>query len=379
MTASDGQHHLQTLLNRLYPSEQHRRDALMLHGEEVLGLLPFDLIELKHPSGTPAGLVFILPYSVHPGSRAVQVPSPLPEWSFCMHILLCEGPEPLLDAQHIEQQILAYLQNLAHQDPETLHELLQLHDAGLKTLALEDETLYRLLIHHFVFETTRGNLNLQEYLKHTGYLRFIPHPDQYRQVEQVARAQEHFIINASYPRDTELLTLYAKLYPDSSVELMDAAGYATHLPMIEHPSLEHLLENARQVLQEFQLTIDMRSFKPASQPALLVASEAYKHHQHFQKNRTHLSPLWTEVIEQLIEQEQAPQARLFLNFDSPLVQSLLEVQDLAVMQESLRMIYLQAVLLGRHPISDHEMDLLAGGLQSLVTWGLQASRYRNLN
>lgn len=370
-----GQDELSTLLNREHLSPQHRKDALMLYGEHLLGMLPFDFFELKNAMGETAGLCYILPYSIQSGSRVQHTPVMLPEYSFMAHIVVKEA----LEASQVEPQIWLYLQHLSQQDPEQFHELLQLHDAGLKTLVLENEHLYRLLIHHFVFETSRGNLTLEEYLRHTGYIRFIPHPHQYAQVQRVAEAQGHFIIQASFSRDAELLTAYAKLYPDASVELMDAVGYASHLQKIEHPSLKPLIEMARQVLSDFQVQVDFRSFKPDTVPALLVASEAYRHHLHFQKTQTHQSVLWTEVIEKLIEQDQTPVAQFFLNFDSPVVQNLLQIQDLAVLEETLKMIFLEAVLLGKHAITDSELALLSEGLNRLMQWGTLASRYRNLN
>ncbi|MFC5597871.1 hypothetical protein [Deinococcus cellulosilyticus] len=375
MDPSQGQHELSTLLFREYLSTQHRKDALMLYGEHLLGMLPFDHFELKNAMNEATGVVYLLPYSMYPGSRVLHAPALLPEYSFFTHIVLCDAIEP----QSIEKQIWTYLHHLSQQEPERFQELLQLHDTGLKTLALENEDLFRLLVHHFVFETTQGNLTLEEYLRHTGYVRFIPHADQYAQIHRIAASQGQFIIQASYSRDAELLTAYARLYPDSSVELMDAVGYASHLEKIEHPSLEPFQEMAQQVLEHFQVQVDFRRFRPETVPALLVASEVYKHHRHFQKTQTHQSALWTDVIEQLIEQDQTPMARLYLNFDSPVVQQLLQLQDIAVVEETLKMIFLDALLLGKHPITPEELSLLSEGLGKLMQWGMQASRYRNLN
>ena len=46
------------------------------------------------------------------------------------------------------------------------------------------------------------------------------------------------------------------------------------------------------------------------------------------------------------------------------------MKDRAVLHRSIQMLYLQSLLLGHHPLSGKEMQLLNEGLLSLIEWGI---------
>ena len=62
---------------------------------------------------------------------------------------------------------------------------------------------------------------------------------------------------------------------------------------------------------------------------------------------------------------------LQFNFDNPLVRRLAGVRERTVVQRSVQMLYIQALLLGHHPLSSKEMKLLNDGLLSLIEWGIR--------
>lgn len=410
IVVQDGKHQIQVNHQKVpwrtaYPSEQHRRDAILLYGEALLGVAPFDFIELKSQTGGVQGLAFILPWSSQVGARgrhlaylknmllSDHLENLLPEWAFFVRAVvniddlrptasresLYEDSKLAKVREVLGNQVKNHLHHLSTENPKKLQELLQLHYLPMKALALEDDDFYRVLIHHFPFETTLGRMTLSEYLRHTGYIRFVPHLDQFRQISQIAAAYGHFIINAAYTYDAALLSKYSHVYPDASVEALDASSYAYHLTEVEHPSLQNILQVARKALQGFDVEVNIRAIEPPELPALLVASEAYKQYQQYQRTRKVASELWASVIEDLIEQDHTPQAQLFLNFNNATVHQVLSIQDELVLTRVVRMLYVQAMLMGHHPLGQHELKLLSDGLMDMIAWGIRASVYQNLN
>lgn len=362
MTSPEGQKGLSDLLLHPYPSPQHRKDTLMLYGEHLLGALPLDVIELT-AQRVPVGVAYVLPYTRHTDL--------FHGWPEVFHIELLESVQD----SNVQEQLLVYLYTLSQQHPFLFQQVLQLHGNALKQRAVEDEQVYRLLIHHFVFETPLGRITLDEHFKHSGHLRYITDPHQYQQIQRVAAAQQHLILNAAFDQDAALLARYHLFYPESSVDALDAGQYADLLPAIEVTG--NWLETAQSLLAPHLVQVEVRHFQPAHLPALLVASEAHLKFRHQNPART--SPVVQAMVKELMSQGQLPAMRLVLNHAHPLVQELTLIQDQAVLEEVLKMIYLQARMLGNLPMGETELQMASGGLQQLLVWGLQATRFRDVN
>jgi molecular chaperone HtpG len=82
-------------------------------------------------------------------------------------------------------------------------------------------------------------------------------------------------------------------------------------------------------------------------------------------------PLWSGVLDSVTRKPAAgTYAQLCFNYRNPLVRRLVRVKDRAVLQRSIQMLYVQALLLGHHPLSAREMALLNEGLLHLIEAGL---------
>ena len=57
---------------------------------------------------------------------------------------------------------------------------------------------------------------------------------------------------------------------------------------------------------------------------------------------------------------------------APLVRRLAGLTNRTLLQRSIQMLYVQALLLGHHPLNAKEMALLNEGLIGLIEWGVQA-------
>jgi molecular chaperone HtpG len=69
-------------------------------------------------------------------------------------------------------------------------------------------------------------------------------------------------------------------------------------------------------------------------------------------------------------------AQLCFNYHNPLVRKLAALTNRTLLQRSIQMLYVQALLLGHHPLNAKEMGLLNEGLLGLIEWSVQAEERR---
>jgi molecular chaperone HtpG len=107
-------------------------------------------------------------------------------------------------------------------------------------------------------------------------------------------------------------------------------------------------------------------------PALYSTSSEGRFLRSLEQSREIADPLWSGVLEGMARRERpaTPAAQLVFNHSNPLIRRLVEVTERAVVERSVQMLYVQALLLGHHPLSAKEMRLLNEGLLALLEWGL---------
>jgi len=77
--------------------------------------------------------------------------------------------------------------------------------------------------------------------------------------------------------------------------------------------------------------------------------------------------LYAGVLEGVMAASGGEPAQLCFNFHNPVVRRLAAVPDREVMKLSVEMLYVQALLLGQHPLNAQEMALLNQGLLGLIS------------
>jgi molecular chaperone HtpG len=65
-------------------------------------------------------------------------------------------------------------------------------------------------------------------------------------------------------------------------------------------------------------------------------------------------------------------ARLCLNYANDLIRRLAIVEDREAKRRCIEMLYVQALLLGRHPLDRRELRLLNEGLLGLIHWAIDS-------
>jgi len=387
-----------------FDSAEAEREALLDFGRATFETTFFDVIPLKTRAGDVDGVAYVLPYSPSPATKRTHrvylknmllsesAENLLPEWAFFVKCIVNVNklrPTASREAFY-EDDTLAqtraelgeclrdYLVRLAKKDPVRLRRLIGLHYLSIKALAIHDDEFYRLFIDWLPFETSMGEMTLGEYRKQYPVVRYIPSLDQFRQMAPVAAAQSICVINGAYTYDAELLEKFSDVFPETSVEMVDSAALTqsfVDLTLEEQEQTFELIRVADVVLQPFKCSTDIKKFLPEELPTLYSTGTDAGFLRSLEQSRDIADPLWGSVLDNLADKPGGQShAELCFNFNNPLVRKLTQLKERKMLQRSVQMLYIQALLLGHHPLSAREMRLLNEGLLAMVEWGIDQKK-----
>lgn len=210
-------------------------------------------------------------------------------------------------------------------------------------------------------------MTLKEFREKNPVIRYVSSHDQYRQISGVAAAQGEAIINGGYVYDSELLERFSELYP---VEQVDAAGFAQtfeDITLEERDSVFDFLQVADQVLRPFQCVTDIKKFLPIEMPMLYHLSQEGDFLRSVEHSKEIANKMWSDILNNLSDSySKEINAYLFFNLRNPLIQKLVKLKDVQLIGRAVQMLYIQALLMGHHPLHVTELSLLTGGLSDLI-------------
>ena len=391
----------------MFANPEARRKALLDYGRKTFGSDFFDAIPLRAPAGEADGVAFVLPFSPSLATKRThrvylknmllseQAENLLPDWAFfvkCVvsahHLRPTASRESFYEdealastREQLGQCLRDYLIGLAKKDPERLQRFIALHYLSIKALAVQDDDFYRLFIDWLPFETSLGEMTLGEFRKKEPVLRWVRGLDQFRQIARVAAAQGLGVVNGAYTYNAELLDKFADVFPDEQIEEVDPASLTQtfeELTLTERESVFHLVKVADLVLQPFKCSAEVKKFLPKELPTLYSSSANANFLRSVDQAREVADPLWSGVLSNLAGQSPSDAyAQLCFNFNNPLIMRLARVKNKGLLQRSIQMLYVQALLLGHHPLSAREMGLLNEGLLGLIECGVEAQERGN--
>lgn len=387
---------------RSYSRPAQQRQALLEFGKKTFEEDFFDAIPLRCEEGQLEGVAFVLPYKPGHDARdthrvylkhmllAEKAENLVPEWAFFVKCIVnandlrpTASRESFYEDKKLEAARAAigrclrgYLIALAEREPERLRQLIAMHHLSIKALALEDDDFFRLFIDWLPFETTLGTLTLGEYRAEHSPVRYVPSVDQFRQIAQVATAQGMAVINAGYVYDAQLMERLGDIFPDQAVEAVDPAAITQSLDELtleEREGFFPLIKMADLALQPFKCAAEVKKFQPAEMAALYSTDRDAEFLRSVEQTRDVSDPLWSSVLGNIAGPgKKGPYAQLCFNFFNPLVRRLAKLKDRSLLRRSVEMLYVQALLLGHHPLSARELSLLSNGLLDLIDWSLAA-------
>jgi molecular chaperone HtpG len=372
-----------------------RRETLLAWGKETFGVDFFDVIPVRAPVADLEGLAFVLPYSPSPNSRqssrvylkrmllSENAAGLLPDWAFFVRCVVDAGElrptasrEALYEDDALEatrealgRELRRYLVRLAATNPERLAELLALHHLAIKALAVHDREFFAMMVRWLPFETSSGTMTLAEYRRRWPVVRYTRTRDTFRQLAQVAAAQELCIVNGGYTHDTELIEQLPLISGGAEVEPMEPADLLSSFADVPGAGTGRFVELARAALAPYGCELELRRFEPASMPTLYAPGEAGLRRSIDAARDVNGDGAWAGIMDALGGPAEPPPggaARLCLNEANPLVRGLIGVTDQGLVTTAIELLYVQALLLGHHPLRPPEMELLNGSLLGLI-------------
>lgn len=362
-----------------------------------------DAVPLALPAAGLTGVALVLPDSPSPAARqrhqvhlkrmllSQNVDGLLPDWAFFVRVVvdtsalqplasreaLYEDAALLAVREGLGEALRSWLTGLAVDEPDRLRRLVRVHALALKALAVHDDDLLRLFLPWLPVETTQGPMTLGELVRR-GPVRYASTTEDFSQMAQVATAQGLCLVNAGFTYDEELLLRLADVVVDVDVERMDPEDLAAALGPVPSGDLAASLALAARssdLLSAFRCTVEVRSFEPSSVPALYTAGDDARFSREISATAQVAGGFWGPVLQHVHDAGgDRRTAVLVLNWRHPLVPRLAGRADDGVLRTAVEVLYLQALLLGRHPLRGRESTLLSGALVHLLEGTLDGPR-----
>lgn len=386
--------------------ENARRTAVMEYGERLLGVPPLDFVDIKTEAGEVQGVAFVLPWTPTLDARghhrvyvrhmllSEQDDQLVPKWAFFVkavldaHALRPNAARDALRDDHdlraardeIAGQLRAYLVRLSTEDPAALKQLIRLHYLSIKGLAAEDDEFLTLFLPWLPFDSSLGSVTLPEYLARVDAanpeIRFVADLNLYRQAAQLAAPGGTPIIHAVYTYDATLLQRYGALHPEVRVSLLHAGDLVQDLTPLspdEQRRTTGLQNAARDTLAALDAEAHLSRFEPRELPAMAFP----RAHRELQRTREKVGNtsggLWGDLLNDLGAAQDEFATEVHLNLSHPLVEQAAQLPDGLLLRRVLGMLYVQALLLGHHPLTARELQLLNGGLLDLISAALNGT------
>jgi molecular chaperone HtpG len=375
----------------LPPEERH--EAWLAFGRERLGVEVDDVFPIAAVAGGVEGLAFVHRHPMPAGARPLHrvhlkrmlvsdhVEDLLPRWAFFVSCVVdADGLHPTASRESLREDavlhdareqlglaVRGHLLGLAVADPGRLGDLVQRHERALKQLACEDDELLSIIADWLPFETTEGRRTLREFRGRHPVVRFTLTVDTFRQVAQVAAAQDIGVVNGGYVDDAEVLARAGEVVPGVRTELVEAADVVAMLAATpsDDRRFDALREAVAATLAEYGCGVSVKRFSPAALPALYTCGDEARHIRTIERTRAVADPLFGSILDAM-RPEDPDVPDLCLNADNPLVERLAGVADPDLRAAAVEALYVQALLLGRHPLRPAELAVMNTSLLTLI-------------
>lgn len=268
------------------------------------------------------------------------------------------------------ESLRQYIHGLSMRNPDLLGVIIDLHYNAIKGLASEDENSFRVFADHLPFETSSGRMTLGEYRANNDVIRYARTRDSFRQIAQVAAAQDWCVINAGYVYDLDLIEMLSSVDPEAQIEEIEPSALTESLgdlSLEEREKAMPFLSLAGALLQPFGCGVDIKAFEPAELPTLFSINQEAIFLHDAETTKQQADEMWADLIDN-VKANYAASARatLCFNANNALIQKLVGLQDRKAVAQAVELLYVQSLLMGHHPLSTREMDLLGRGISGLI-------------
>lgn len=357
------------------------------YAEGTFGFTPFDTIELSVPEAGLTGVAFVLPHPANPAAKAGHrvylkrmllaegAEGVLPEWAFFARCAVDATElrptasrealyaDSLLDTvrEQLGDRLRGWLIGLARREPQRLQQFLSVHHLGVKTLALHDLEMLRLVDEWWPIETNMGSMPLAEFRRRFSTVRYCSTIDEFRQLAAVAAAQELAVVNAGYMYDAEIIERLPLLDSAIMVDRLDPSDLSTRFDTLDPATelaLRPFLANAQRRMDPLGCEVVLRSFDPTGLAALYLVDREATFQRRLRETQEVVDEVWAGVLAAFERAEAATRPQLVLNHRNPLVRRITALPNEELTGLAVESLYGQALLLGHHPLRPADSALL---------------------
>lgn len=272
----------------------------------------------------------------------------------------------------IEKCIFDYFVSLSQYDVRKLKTLTQIHNVAIKSLAMENEQIYKLFFPFLTFPTNQGTMTGFQLVNASKKVpvSYCAELDDFRRLCPLLEGTKSLLVNGGYIYDAGLLQKLPKFYKNVKIEAFDNSSYEHILEEAPGAFVRELslFQNwAQQGLEAFRCSVSFKSFSPGSLQALYVPGG-----ESFLTDTMDESSFsgFFEGFDFGMEEDAPEGSRLYLNSRNSFVKSLGQVQEPLLAQTLIQVIYIQALLAGHYTLSPKETELMNKSLERLMTYAL---------
>ncbi len=272
----------------------------------------------------------------------------------------------------IEKCIFDYFVSLSQYDVRKLKQLTQIHNVAIKSLAMENEQIYKLFFPFLTFPTNQGTLTGFQIVNASKKVpvSYCVELDDFRRLCPLLEGTKSLLVNGGYIYDAGLLQKLPKFYKNVKIEAFDNSSYEHILeeaPKAFVQELSLFQSWAQQGLEAFRCSVSFKSFSPESLQALYVPGG-----ESFLTDTMDESSFsgFFEGFDFGMEEDAPEGSRLYLNSRNSFVKSLGQVQEPLLAQTLIQVIYIQALLAGHYTLSPKETELMNKSLERLMAYAL---------
>ncbi len=379
-----------------FEDTSEEKAAFMDFGKAQFEMPFLDCIPLTSEAGKVKGVAYIVSWEKNAGQKETHrvylhnmlisesADNVLPEWAFFVKCIInAQNLRPVASRESFyEDQILAdtreelgkciknYLINLEKTDARLLERIILTHYNALKIMMLNDADFFKLMYKYIPFETTAGRMTLDKFVAQFGSIQYLSDVNDFRQISGIATAQAIQLVNAGYVYDVEFMQKLAEISPEIpivSVSPKDITQHFDELSPAETKEVFDFIDLANTVLEEFNCQADLKKFQPENVPTIYYRSEEMGFLRNISFSKEKSDSLWGGILDALMEETiKNADAQLCFNYNNILVRNLIAIDDLEVKLLNVKILYIQALLLGHHPLQKKELDILTNGLLKLM-------------
>jgi len=182
------------------------------------------------------------------------------------------------------------------------------------------------------------------------------------------------LINTGYVFDTKLLKKYAELFPEKAIKILTPKDFIQNFEELTTQEMQEVagfLEFANTVLYDFKCEATVRKFKPLNIPTLYYMSKRMNFLRSAEKTKDMGDDLFGGIIQLFTEElKYSSGAELCFNYNHEVIRQLYKIESEEMKRLYIKILYVQALLLGHHPLNNKEMNILSNGLLTLLNTNL---------